>query len=122
LGSKGLIKANIKAYFKARSKGLSENDALEVVINSRYPLSESNREEVRSEFKSALSKPPILDSSDPEKRKVKELVRVILFFEYPRAEDKYLFSQVSFNGSSFMQKIEYQIDSIYESMRTKYRF
>ncbi len=111
-GAKGLIKANIGSYFKAMSKGLSEDEALNWVINSRYPISKSNRDVVRIKFESFNR------YSD---KKIKNLVLAILFFEYPRAEYKYNSFEFSPFKTSFTQEIDYQINSIYESMRKKYR-
>ena len=117
-GSKGLIKSNIKAYFKARSKGVNVDDALNAVIDSRYPLSESKRESVRNEFKSRLSSPPILDRSDSERRKVKELVRAILFFEYPRAETKYSFSLLELKR--VLKELLWEPKSLFEVLRVNF--
>jgi len=120
-GVKGLIKANMKTYFKARAKVKSVDKAIDLVIQTRYPISETNREEIRERYSDAIF------PNYPEEEKLKQLVREILFFEYPRSEDRYnegtlQVSQYSHAGlNRFAQKIENQIDSIYESMRKKYR-
>ena len=46
----GLIKANLIAYFRARSKGKSHSEALDWVVKSRYPFSENSRDIVWSIF------------------------------------------------------------------------
>jgi len=50
-GKKGIIKSNMRTYFKARKKGLTVDQALDWVIKSRYPLSEENRKTVTEWFK-----------------------------------------------------------------------
>ncbi len=120
-GSKSLIKANLKTYFKVRAKGLSENEALVWVIKSRYPVSEQNRMQVRKEFKYVLNqskKPenkylPAYKNLNTAETKIKELVKIIYFFENPqplKLDIKLAFKQ---------NKIEYQIDQIYESLKKK---
>ncbi|MBC8200236.1 MAG: hypothetical protein ISS67_05230 [Desulfobacterales bacterium] len=122
-GSSGLIKANLKAYFKARSKGLPEDDALEWVIQSRYPISEHNRQMVRLEFEREFNK----TKNYSEKKKITELVRIILFNENPHLADRCLLSQPTLGRDfnlkpSLGQKIDYQMDEIYNSLRGKYKY
>ncbi len=118
-GTSGLIKANLKTYFKARRKGLDVEEALSWVIQSRYPHSERNRQNVEQRFLSEK------DDSKSEKQKITKLVLTILFNENPRLEDRCLFSQPSMGKdfslkASLGQKIESQIDEIYYSMKKKY--
>jgi len=122
-GSKGLIKANLKTYFKARSKGLNKNEALDWVIQSRYPMSKQNQMLVRSEFKYELNKskdplskyaPGYEDLSTAE-AKIKKLVKIIYFFENPQP------LKIDFRLALEQHKIEHQIDQIYESLKKKYR-
>lgn len=119
-GRSGLIKANIKTYFKARRKGLNVDDALTWVIQSRYPLSERNRQEVEQRFQEEL------EEVTSEKEKVGKLVLAILFNENPRLEDRCHFSEPKFGWDlsmtpSLYQEIEYEIAGIYDSMKKKYK-
>jgi hypothetical protein len=82
-GVKGLIEANIKTYFKARAKGTSVDEAISLVIQTRYPMSGTKREEIKERYSDSIF------PDDLEDEKLKQLVREILFFEYPRAVDRY---------------------------------
>ena len=114
-GTSGLIKANLKAYFKARKKGFDVDRALEHVIKSRYPLSERKRREVEHMFRLDLG------SAKTESEKIKKLVLTILLEEYPGLE----FSEPKFGKNlnikpSAFQQAEFQLNEIYNSMRKKY--
>ena len=119
-GAKGLIKANMKTYFKAKAKGKSVDEAIDLVIQTRYPMSSTNREEIREICNDEIP------SSWEEEEKLKELVLQILFFEYPRAEDKYYTGSLSVSRYSdaglnpFAKKIYNLLDSTYNSMKQKY--
>ena len=91
------------------------------VISIFFTMSERKREEVSHNFQSAL-RSASYGGPGSEKNKIKELVRVILFYENPRLEDRYLMSQPSLRKPSLCQKTHYQIDEVYESMRRKYGF
>jgi hypothetical protein len=107
-GSSGLIKANLKAYFKARSKGLPEDDALEWVIHSRYPMSEEKHKEIEdfSEYKKLNS----------EEERIKELVFDIWFCECAPPQKGFM------PDFELDEKIRFQIDEIYKTMRKKYEY
>jgi hypothetical protein len=111
-GSSGLIKANLKTYFKARSKGLSEDEALEWVIQSRYPISELNREMVKMSFESEFDK----TKKYSEKEKIKKLIHTIYFNESPEQMG------IDLKFEAERRKISYQIDEIYKTMRKKYEY
>lgn len=121
-GAKGLIKANMKTYFKARIKGRSVDKAIDLVIKTRYPMSEKNRKEVRDRYNDSIF------TGWDEEEKVKELVLQIFFFEYPRAEERYYSGTMQITRYSdaglnrFAKKIYFLLESIYDSMKTKYRF
>ncbi len=115
-GTSGLIKANLKAYFKARKKGLDVDKALAHVIKSRYPLSERKRREVEQMFRLDLG------AAKTESEKIKKLVLAILLEEYPGLE----FSEPKFGKNlsikpSALQQAEFQLNEIYNSMQRKYK-
>jgi len=49
-GTKGLVHANMRAYFVTRSQGSTHEYALNRVIRSRYPVSSGNQEYVSYSF------------------------------------------------------------------------
>lgn len=101
----GTIKSNMQAYFLTRQKGANHQDALDRVIQTRYPLSEGKRADIRTRFNSKLP-----DRNDDEKYDLKHLVYVIFCDE---------------NGlppESSAQRILNKIDKIYDSMSKKYGF
>jgi len=73
-GTIGLIKSNLRAYFTARFRGLTEDEALAWVIRSRYPISEQKRMEVENLFGSK-------ENLDSEEERVKSLVFTIFCYE-----------------------------------------
>ena len=98
----GLIKSNLRAYFTARSRGLTEDEALAWVIHSRYPMSEQKRLEVENLSSSK-------ESLDSEEERVKSLVFIIFCYE-----------QGTPPTFEFTQKILAKIHKAYQSMSRKH--
>lgn len=102
-GTTGLIKANMRAYFVPRSKGVSHKEAMERVIESRYPLSQGKQAEVKAMLGSVTS------NVGSEEDELKNLVSIILSYE---------------SGSpptlGLTIKILQRIDDVYESMSRQY--
>lgn len=117
-GTSGLIKANMKTYFKAREKGLNVDEALALVIQSRYPLSKRNQRNVTQMLNLNLN------GEESEKEKVNILVREILLYEYQHLRfSTPKFSKDFWGGlePSRLQIAESQVDEFYESMQRKYK-
>ena len=47
---RGLIKANLKIYFDSRKMGLDHEDALDMVLKSRYPFEPGKKRKVMTEL------------------------------------------------------------------------
>ena len=78
-GQSGIIKANIRTYFKARKKGLSVDEALSWVIQSRYPESKEHQVTVAEEYLDRVKH----QNLNTEEEKVVALVYEIVEYEDP---------------------------------------
>ena len=93
----------MRAYFVQRSRGASHKEAMERVIESRYPLSQEKQAEGKAMFDSIPS------NVTTEKDQLKTLVSIILSYE---------------SGSpptvGWTTKILQKIDDVHESMSRRY--
>ena len=92
-GISGLIKSNIHAYLKAKSKGKSHEESLDYVLKTRYPFSKKNRKTVKDMYLAAFLPlfDPFFDKFETKEKLVDlvglefvdliELLHAICFFE-----------------------------------------
>lgn len=132
------INSVITTFFKSYDLTSSIDRALISVIHARYPLSEANRSIVINELKRNIASRNAVHNElcnkalyhkpeyfDEDREKLIALVMTILFYEYPRLEEKCLFSQskltIDDSGMNYnpdlYTKIEEYISNIYDSMK-----
>ena len=92
-GINGLIKANIRVYLKARSRGKSHEESLDHVLKTRYPFSKKNQKYVKDVYLAAYlplfnpfydkfkTKEKLADLVGLEFVDLIELLHAICFFE-----------------------------------------
>jgi len=93
----GLIKSNLRMYFHAKTKGATHKVALDIVIETRYPLSQDNQMLVRH---------MLMDVSEnlSEKDELEKLIHIMFNVE---------------GGTPPSIKVLSKFDEIYESFREK---
>ncbi|MBC2736561.1 MAG: hypothetical protein HF981_19530 [Desulfobacteraceae bacterium] len=79
-GQSGIIKSNLKAYFKARKKGHGVDQSLTWVVKSRYPDSLSDQSTIMEQY---LELGEFRHSLNTEEEKVVALVQTIVEYEDP---------------------------------------
>jgi len=106
-GTKGLFKSNMRMYFSLRARGFNREDAIEGVINSRYPDSVYLRINTLNSFRELCGS--ALDVSE------EEYLKLLVYL---------IFCNEAFTPSSEQEKrkITDQIDKIYNSLRWRYNY
>jgi hypothetical protein len=79
-GKSGIIKANLKAYFKARKQGFSVDQSLTWIVRSRYPDSFNHQSTVMEQY---LDLEKLGYSLETEEEKVVALIKTIVEYETP---------------------------------------
>jgi hypothetical protein len=99
----GLMKADMHAYFDARSRGLNHHEAISKVIRYRYPFSQNKRSVIKSMFDKIASK------RGNEINNLKALIYVMHCHEANKPPTL-----------NCKDKIFLKIDHIYDSIRSRY--
>ena len=94
----GLIKSNLRMYFKARAKGATHEESLDFVIETRYPLSQDNQMLVQDMFTD-------ISENQSEKDDLEKLIHIMFIVE---------------GGTPPSIKILSKFDEIYDSISRKF--
>ncbi len=119
--SRGLILSVLTIYLSARTKGLTERQAVQRVLKKRYPSSEEKRKLVREEFDAAIAlmekdKTETPDAHPAEDKRLKKLILVIILFENS------VFNDEHYNQANDPGPLTEQIDRLFESMQHRYDY